>query len=221
VAGVPADAPFEVVAPGRALGSGFTILVGATGQESLPVGILTGFLRGPEPHRRVLLVSASSKALEFEGVFRFFAALRDQPGLLERLCGPGSELVERRDPDLGTSHRVTTGDGRVREVVVIGDGYPIIFFSGSTHGAANRAMDPVMTQLFLAACGLADAADRLEPRVYDSDDLAPVAAFSPAWELLLAEGALVRRWAELNGVASEEYEAAVRPRPAAADIART
>jgi hypothetical protein len=96
----------------------------------------------------------------------------------------------------------------VKEVVVLGQGYPVIFYPPETHGAPNRAMDPVMTQLFLAAAGLpTSAAAGLPSRVHDLDALRtlPPMLLPAPWHDLLDEAGLLAAWCHANHLDWDTY----------------
>jgi hypothetical protein len=80
-------------------------------------------------------------------------------------------VVCELDPGVGLPYRVELDGGSVKTVVLLAHGYPVIFFPPDTRGAPNRAMDPVMTQLLLAACGLPDGHASLDRCVYTVEDL--------------------------------------------------
>lgn len=153
----------------EAIHHGTFLVFGATGIPSMAVEDLAVWLR--EGKQDVLyLASASSKDLEFAKVTDSFRHAQANPALLRCVSGRDG-VICRPNPHVGIRYSVDFADGTAKTCVLLAEGYPVIFFAPDTHGAPNRAMDPVMTQLFLAACGLAHAHDALDARVYTVDDL--------------------------------------------------
>jgi len=162
------------------------LVVGVTGMPSFTASHLAWFLAGAG--RELVLVSGSSKEIEFS---RAMAALEADP------------VAEgHHDVDLGRWWDV----GRKR-VTVLADGYPVIFFPAHTNGAPNLAMDPVMTQLYLASCFLRANADRLAPGVHhvDTVDDQRTELRRGPWDVLFDSPALLRRWYQLARLETSGY----------------
>ncbi|MGH8900674.1 MAG: NAD(P)-dependent oxidoreductase [Egibacteraceae bacterium] len=190
----------------EAIRRGAFLVFGATGTPSMTVEDLAVWLR--EGRQDTLsLASASSKSLEFTHVTEFFRRARADPGLLRRVSGRDGVVTCRPDPHVGIRYSVGFADGTAKTCVLLADGYPVIFFPPDTHGAPNRVMDPVMTQLFLAACGLAHAHDALDARVYTVDDLRSLAPLGvpAAWAALMDEEGLLTQWCALNQIDPASY----------------
>lgn len=203
---------------------GAFLVFGATGIPSMTVDDLAVWLR--EGRQDTLyLASASSEDLEFTHVTDFFRRAQANPGLLRRAAGRDGVVTCRPDPYVGIRYSVDLADGITKTCVLLADGYPVIFFPPDTHGAPNRAMDPVMTQLFLAACGLAHAYEALDARVYTVDDLRSLAPLCvpAAWVALMDEEGLLTQWCALNQVDPASYLRRIgfwsRSEPAAAGTA--
>ncbi len=192
-----------------------------------PRTALEAFLRD-SPAPRLYLASASSKALEFAEVTTVLEQASRDPAAATALAGPGGSVTALLDPQIGLRYRITSaprstgqpgaGNGvqAVKEVVLLGQGYPVIFYPPDTHGAPNRAMDPVMTQLFLAAAGLPAAAALLAQRVYDLDALREQtpARWPAPWQDLLDEQALLAAWCAANHLDWHTYRRLIGFTPA-------
>ncbi|MGH8903942.1 MAG: hypothetical protein ACRDYA_20265 [Egibacteraceae bacterium] len=224
------DPAVDIVDPAHTLTSlseairrGTFLVFGATGVPSMTVDDLAVWLR--EGRQDILyLASASSKDLEFAHVTDFFRRAQTDPSLLRYVSGRDGVVTCRPDPHLGTRYSVNLTDGSAKTCVLLADGCPVIFFPPDTHGAPNRAMDPVMTQLFLAACGLAHAHEALDARVYTVDDLRSLAPprIPAAWAALMDEEGLLTQWCALEQIDPASYLRHIgfwsRPEPAAAEI---
>lgn len=190
----------------EAIRCGTFIVFGATGIPSMTAEDVVVWLR--EGMQDVLyLASASSKDLEFAHVADFFQRVQTDPRLLRFASGRDGVVTCRSDPQVGLRYSVDFVDGTAKACVLLADGYPVIFFSPDTHGAPNRAMDPVMTLLFLAACGLAGAHAALDARVYTVDELRTLAPLCvpAAWAALMDEEGLLRQWCILNRIDPSSY----------------
>jgi hypothetical protein len=175
------DAAHQVTTLAEALCSGVFLVFGATGIPSMTPAQLGMFLRERDSDQDTLyLASASSKQIEFSQIFAFFQQARTEPALLRETAGREGRVLCELDPGVGLRYRVEFADGTSKTCVLLAHGYPVIFFPPDTHGAPNRAMDPVMTQLLLAACGLPHGHASLDRRVHTLDDLRELAGAPPA-----------------------------------------
>jgi len=164
------------------------LVVGTTGFPSFTGANVASFLAHAPPGSELLLASGSSKQIELLDAMTALDATPD--------------AVRSHDPDFGTWWDVDD-----RRITAVADGYPVIFFPGRTHGAPNRAMDPVMTQLYLAACLLAANTARLTNEVHHLDDLAarPDLHRTDALNELLDDVSMLEAWCALTGVDGPRY----------------
>lgn len=188
----------------EALHRGVFLIFGATGIPSMTPADLGIFLRNPD-RDLLYLASASSKQIEFSQILAFFQQTRTNPHLLREVAGRDGRVLCELDPAVGLRYRVELEGGAVKTCVLLAHGYPVIFFPPDTHGAPNRAMDPVMTQLLLAACGLPHGHTSLDPRVYTVDDLRSLGELPPSWRALVDEAGLLRRWCHHNHLDPDRY----------------
>jgi S-adenosylhomocysteine hydrolase len=195
---------YPAVGLAEALGRGVFLVFGATGVPSMTPTDLGVFLRNPDQDL-LYLASASSKQIEFSQILAFFQQTRTDPHLLRKVAGRDGRVRCELDPAVGLRYRVELAGGTVKTCVLLAHGYPVIFFPPDTHGAPNRAMDPVMTQLLLAACGLPDGHTSLDRRVYTVDDLNDLGELPPPWRALVDETGLLRRWCHHNGLDPGRY----------------
>lgn len=192
-----------------AIEDGVFLVFGATGTSSFNNAALEAFVRR-SPSSILYLASASSKAVEFsEAISRLEQAVADKT-IAAELAGPGGTVVSNLDPEVGLRYSITirgSAGERTKTLVLLGNGYPVIFYPAQTHGAPNRAMDPVMTQLYLAAVGLPMASVNLVPRVYDVNALKgmPTESLPVAWKTLVDEESLLSRWCEANEIEWSAY----------------
>ncbi|RCG19096.1 hypothetical protein DQ384_38105 [Sphaerisporangium album] len=183
---------------------GTVLLVGATGTAATPPELVSAFLaRG---RRRMYLASASSKAVEFS---HLIAAL-ESPSVIEALApAPGIRLTRSPGP-AGRRYQFTAPAWpQARELVMLADGYPVLFHRAASHGATNAAMDPVMTLLFLAAAGLPAAAHRLGHRLHTVADVADLPDLPAPWRALIEQEGLLRTWCVLHGIDAGDYLARI------------
>ncbi len=209
-----AEVAYPVTTLAEALDRGVFLVFGATGIPSMTPAELSVFLSEQDTgHDTLYLASASSKQIEYSQLIAFFQQTRANPALLREVAGhPGRVLCEL-DPGVGLRYRVEFDNGKVKTVVLLGCGYPVLFFPPDTHGAPNRAMDPVMTQLLLAACGLPSGHTSLDNRVYTVEDLrglgrattAAAAQMPTPWQELTDEAGLLVRWCQLNRLDPDRY----------------
>lgn len=193
----------------EAVTSGAFLVFGAAGVSSFTRAALVAFLQ-QAPNDTLYLASASSKAVEFADVIALLDQAATNPDLAASVVGAPATVTVDHDPEVGIRYHVRWAGGRVRQVVLLGNGYPVIFYPADTHGAPNRAMDPVMTQLFLAAAGLPVAAG-LPPRVHELDDLRalPQDRLPAPWRTLVDEHRLLADWCSLNGIDWPAYRRAI------------
>jgi hypothetical protein len=200
------DVEFPVTTLVEALRRGVFLVFGATGIPSMTPAHLGAFLRGRDHGRDTLyLASASSKQLEFSQLVAFLEQARTDPGRLRAVAGREGRVGCELDPGVGLRYQVELEDGTVKTCVLLAHGYPVLFFPPHTHGAPNRAMDPVMSQLLLAACGLLHGHTLLERRVYTVEDLCVLPGLPEAWRVLTDEAGLLRRWCDHNGLDPDRY----------------
>jgi S-adenosylhomocysteine hydrolase len=195
---------YPAVGLAEALGHGVFLVFGATGIPSMTAADLGVFLRSPDQDL-LYLASASSKQIEFSQILTFFQQARTSPGLLRAVAGREGRVLCELDPAVGLRYRVELEGGTVKTCVLLAHGYPVIFFPPDTHGAPNRAMDPVMTQLLLAAAGLPQGHTSLDRRVYTVDDLHDLGELPPSWRALVDEAGLLERWCRHNGLDPGRY----------------
>jgi hypothetical protein len=201
---VAATDTVHVTTLAEALRHGVFLVFGATGIPSMTPADLGAFLR--EHNQDTLyLASGSSKQIEFSQIVAFFQQARTDPGLLREIAGRDGRVLCELDPGVGLRYRVEFDDGTVKTCVLLAHGYPVIFFPPDTHGAPNRAMDPVMTQLLLAACGLPEGHASLDRRVYTVEDLRELGGLRQPWRALVDEAALLRRWCHSNRLDPDRY----------------
>jgi len=206
---VDTDADLMCSDPISAVEDGAFLVFGATGTSSFGYSALEAFImRSPSPI--LYLASASSKAIEFADVVSILDQAAVDNNAAIALAGPGSTVLSHLDPEVGLRYTITVSTpsgSRTRTLVLLGKGYPVIFYPAHTHGAPNRAMDPVMTQLFLAAVGLPAACLRLTAAVHDINDLIamPNLGLPASWKTLVDEESLLIRWCEENNIDWSEY----------------
>ena len=201
---VARDASYPLVTLAEALRHGVFLVFGATGVPSMTPRDLGVFLRDND-RDRLYLASASSKQIEFSLLLAFFEQARSDAGLLREIAGRSGRVCCELDPGVGLRFRIEFRDGTVKTVVLLGYGYPVIFFPPDTHGAPNRAMDPVMTQLLLAGCGLPEGHASLGCRVHTVQDLRELAMLPRPWAALVDEAAMLRRWCYSNQLDPDRY----------------
>lgn len=184
----------------EAIAAGAFLIFGATGTSSLTREALIAFLF-ESPSEMLYLASASSKALEYAEAIRLLEQAAAEPELSVFTADDPIEVEVERD-EIGIRYKFKLAGGRSKQVVLLGNGYPVIFFPPDTHGAPNRAMDPVMTQLFLAAAGLPAGAGGLGSRVHGVDEVRalPADKLPGPWKALVDEEMLLATWCQLNGI---------------------
>ncbi|WP_410586365.1 hypothetical protein [Amycolatopsis sp. lyj-23] len=192
-----------------AVRNGAFLVFGVTGISSFSREALTAFLQTSRTGT-LYLASGSSKALEFAEAITLLERAATDQSLAEDLAGEDATVTVHPESDLGIRYRIRRPGREVKQIVLLGNGYPVIFFPPDTHGAPNRAMDPVMTQLFLAAVGLASG-PRMLPRVYDLNRLRtlPQAQLPEAWKNLLDEQNLLAQWCSFNDIDWPTYRRAI------------
>ncbi len=200
------DAAHQATTLAEALRSGVFLVFGATGIPSMTPAQLGIFLRERDSDQDTLyLASGSSKQIEFSQIVAFFQQARTEPALLRETAGREGRVLCELDPGVRLRYRVEFDDGTVKTCVLLAHGYPVLFFPPDTHGAPNRAMDPVMTQLLLAACGLPHGHASLDRRVHTLDDLRELAGLPLPWRALADEAGLLRRWCHSNQLDPDRY----------------
>ncbi len=199
-------AEYRVTTLAEALRSGVFLVFGATGLPSMAPAQLGVFLGERDSNQDTLyLASASSKQIEFSQIVAFFEHAEADPGRLRETAGRQGRVRCELDPGVGLRYQVEFADGTAKTCVLLAHGYPVIFFPPDTHGAPNRAMDPVMTQLLLAACGLPHGHTLLDRRVHTLDDLRELAGLPTPWRTLTDEAGLLRRWCHHNRLDPDRY----------------
>lgn len=208
---VDPDAPDDLPAGLRkttlteAIAEGAFLVFGATGTSSFTRDALTTFVQ-TSLHDTLYLASASSKGVEFGNLIALLERAAGDDAFADELFGMPTTVAVQPDPSLGTRYFIRRACGDEKQVVLLGNGYPVDFYPPDTHGAPNRAMDPVMTQLFLAAVGF-PSGPALPPRVHDLDRLRalPQAQLPKAWQSLVAEEQLLEQWCSLNAIDWSTY----------------
>lgn len=129
------------------LAKGTKLVIGTTGDQSIKREILENMENG------TVLVSASSDQIEIDIEH------------LKRMCH-SFQYIE----GLGTKYRKKKGEGD-DTYLLLADGFPINFYFAS--GIPNKAIDPILAQLFIGATYLALNHERLECEIIKNkmDDL--------------------------------------------------
>lgn len=207
------DARHQPAGLTEAISAGAFLVFGATGVSSFTPEALAAFVQDSSAEI-LYLASASSKTVEFAELTTLLDHAATSPDPSQVIDGV-TQVTVRPDHDIGLRYRIRRDDGAHKDLVVLASGYPVIFYPPDTHGVPNRAMDPVMTQLFLAAAGLPSAATSLPSRVHTIDDLRKRAPRSlpPAWRALVDEDALLRDWCMANHIDFDTYRTSVRFAP--------
>ncbi|HET6460827.1 MAG TPA: NAD(P)-dependent oxidoreductase [Syntrophales bacterium] len=82
------------------------------------------------------------------------------------------ERIKSKDPmykeRLGTYYYMKVGGQPEKALLLLADGYPINFYSGS--GIPNKAIDPILAQLFIGAVHIGEKYGSLAPAIHKSMD---------------------------------------------------
>lgn len=181
-----------------------TIFVGASGSPSIKRKQLVSFLEQDTGPSQKFFASASSKNIEFETVIRTFDELSKNKKFCKDTFGTGAVMRKKNIPEFGLQYTVDKA-GMQRKFSVLAEGYPVIFYPRHTQGGPVKPFDPVMTQLFLAACALRTTHSSLEHTVYSLDEVSSQIDDSDPLKLLLNDKTLLWRWCELNGLNPSIY----------------
>jgi hypothetical protein len=173
------------------------LILGASGLPSFGAEHVRAFLVGSRAS--LSLASASSKVIEFAGVMHLLNSAAHDPDLLERETGVAARVKRVGIPEFGIDYLIESPLFRKR-LTILADGFPVIFYPGHTHGAPNRSMDPIMTELYLAACLLRAHADALPAVVHTLDMLGNLPAIHQPWMDLIDESRILERWCAHNGI---------------------
>jgi S-adenosylhomocysteine hydrolase len=183
------------------------IIIGATGLPSFGSRHLEFFIKNqnylPDKKGEIILVSLSSKQIEFIDVMNFFD--RKMNNLTDVLTNREMFVQKKKIVDFGIEYYIYFSNGKRKKITILADGYPVSFFPEYTDAAPNRAMDPIMTELYLASCFLQANYSQLENRLYEISDLLRLDSVKGPWEDLIDEMRLVQKWIELNGIIKSKY----------------
>jgi len=188
----------------QALFSSSRFFMGASGTPSVSYDQLMEFLRNDPNGGDKIFASASSKNIEFTEVIRALDILTVDRNVRDQVLGSDRSMTKENIPEFGLQYTLN-GQGSTRKFSILGEGYPIIFYPRHTHGAPSKPFDPVMTQLFLAACTMRSKYIELENRVYSLDEVRQACVDNDDLATLLDDKILLRRWCELNGLDSASY----------------
>jgi S-adenosylhomocysteine hydrolase len=196
------------------------IIIGATGVSSLPPDILIEFINQNMPTNRVnqkkFFVSASSKNLEFFEAINIMEVLTNDSQLIKQKLIDVESIESINEPDYGLTYVVKYKTGNVLDIVFLASGYPVIFFPSHSHGAPNKAMDPIMTELFIAFIHMAILCKELDNKVYLLNEVAEFIKNSGQSSNLIKElfdeDKILSVWCEFNSLNFEEYKQAIQYR---------
>jgi len=124
--------------------------------------------------------------------------------LSEQVFGAGSSISRLNIPEFGLQY-VLDSNGTKRRFSVLAEGYPLIFYPRHSQGGPIKPFDPVMTQLFLAACAMRSKYSALENRVHTLDEMRDMFTTDDPLEPLLDDKMLLRRWCELCHLNPDSY----------------
>lgn len=178
------------------------LILGASGLPSFSDDNIRAFLLGPRSS--LSLASASSKVIEYAQVMSLLDAAVADPDLLEHDIGVQATVKRDRISEFGIDYLIESPSFRKR-LTIIADGYPTIFFPGHTNGAPNRSMDPIMTELYLAACLLRTHAPTMSPVVHTLDMLTDLPDSENPWMDLMYEARILERWCAHNEIDYQTY----------------
>lgn len=143
------------------------LVLGNVGKPSFSMQMLQAFLQGGA--RRIYLASSSSKQEEFKEIF----------GALQQ-----AERVRCAQTDC---YRFAGG----KELVLLAEGFPLNFYDREADSLTYDMIDPVFSEMLLAAMYLRDHRGSLPSRTY-------LFGMDQALGGARAEQALLARWMELN-----------------------
>lgn len=181
-----------------------SIFVGASGTPAVSREQLLNFLAHDKNVAQKFFASASSKNIEFEEVIRVFDDMTANQELCERVFGESSSMAKENISEFGLRYTLTS-NGTKRQFSVLAEGYPLIFYPRHSQGGPIKPFDPVMTQLFLAACALRSKYASLENRVHTLDEMRENFTHDEPLESLLDDRMLLRRWCELVDLNPDSY----------------
>lgn len=156
------------------------IIIGATGNPSFQRHHLLSFIKNNQPD--LILVSASSKEIEFKEAMISMEEFINNPETLNKML-----------------------DNKVKKLTILADGYPVIFFPNKTNGASNRAMDPIMSELFLAACLMKRISTKLPINVTTMTDIKKIRLPKGPWLDLVDESQILKKWCYYNRIDFKTY----------------
>lgn len=183
--------------------SNTAIIIGATGTPSLLKNHLISFLKNNNTD--LILVSASSKEIEFKEIMIAMEEFIKNPSQLNQTVGIKGSIFKKIKPEFGIEYQIKLTNGLVKTLTVLADGYPVIFFPNVTHGAPNRAMDPIMSELYLAACLLKNIANKLNNKIYTLSDLNNIQLPKGPWTNLVDEFQILKKWSLYNNIELKSY----------------
>lgn len=181
--------------------TGMPIVMGTTGVPSFTLPMFEQYLKSAAP--RLYLVSASSGRIEFSHLIKFFEGTPQ-----ERLA------LAREFPFLGRIEDISvefvnkvymyrfTYYGEQREVVLLGEGYPVNFYRPDSQSLPAKIIDPINAEiLVLAEYGLKHGR-LLQPGAYllGRDELP---------NLTISEEDILRLWGAHNHIAALNHESSV------------
>jgi hypothetical protein len=181
-----------------------SIILGASGTPAIDRNQLITFLKNDKSLFTKYFASASSKNIEFEDVMRLFEDMLTDQNLCEEAFGSNSYITKNVISEFGLEYTVSA-NGKTRKFVILGEGYPIIFYPRHSHGGPIKPFDPIMTQLFIAACVLKSEYASLEKKVYSLDEMQEASKSGDPLNKLLDDKLLLQRWCELNNIDSTLY----------------
>jgi len=168
------------------------IIIGATGNPSLDKNHLHTFIENKQPE--LILVSASSKEIEFKEIINS----------MEELINKKTGIFKKKIKEFGIVYDIKLNN-QSKKLIILADGYPVIFFPNRTNGAPNKAMDPIMSELFLAACLMNKITSKLPNSIITMTEIKKMKLPDGHWQDLINESSILKKWCLYNGIDYKTY----------------
>jgi S-adenosylhomocysteine hydrolase len=166
------------------------IVIGATGESSFSLLMLSNFLESESPN--LYLASASSKRVEFADLIDFFESSFETRNLAMKTYPILSKItnIEIEISQIGIIYHFKYQEKR-KSIVMIAEGYPVNFYRPHTISLTPTIMDPIITEIALCCEHLVRFSNDLKHNIY-------LLGSSQIPNMNIDEEKIVSEWLKLN-----------------------
>jgi hypothetical protein len=143
-----------------ALAHGCKVVMGISGENTIDPTQLSGFFQSPGDDY-IVFISGSSSDIEFRNIKTLFDQLHysaNNLGFTEiwniEVIGFRRQLDRTSNARAGVKYTIVRSDDAIKEIYMVGDGFPINFYWTPENGVPSQGIDPIMSMQYMTIVNL-------------------------------------------------------------------